>query len=419
MDYFRPLRSRILLALTLSGLGASAASADFYLHPWESHHEKPKRFTLAPTLRLYSSDTNFAPDGTTYLPWNLDRYSRMQLDTEGSYGFDARISAWGRLSWCRVSVSSGGTSGSTFGLCDSSFALNYRLVHRPGDDDRSGFWLDLQAQADLAPYSNEISLTGTLTPFLGNSTNDFGGGAFLGLPLSNDQEAMWSLVAGGGYVKRSRPFADAFQWSAFTAYEPKVQGLGFKAGAYGFHTLEADPLKNASLATLNPLGSGGSFATGSTHPTIINLKFDLTYQLDRQLALTGGYQMPVAGNAAPQGWTASGGVVLHFGDDRKPHQKSPREYGKANRGFIDYAFEAKVLRVNDAGDRLKIDKGSQDGVEVGQVFDLFPTKSGEIGEAVARARVQSVKADEAILQIRETWREVLVEEGFVAKRPLQ
>jgi hypothetical protein len=69
---------------------------------------------------------------------------------------------------------------------------------------------------------------------------------------------------------------------------------------------------------------------------------------------------------------------------------------------------------------IKIDKGSQDGVELNQEYDVFLVKqNGATGEAVARARVTSVKPTEAALTITEFFREVWIEEGFLVKRPLQ
>ena len=59
-------------------------------------------------------------------------------------------------------------------------------------------------------------------------------------------------------------------------------------------------------------------------------------------------------------------------------------------------------------------------MNVGQLFDIFSVKpNGQIGDAVARAKVTSVKNDEAALTITEYFKEVLINEGFIAKRLVQ
>ena len=92
-------------------------------------------------------------------------------------------------------------------------------------------------------------------------------------------------------------------------------------------------------------------------------------------------------------------------------------YNKANQGIQDYSLEATVTKANDRLNLVKIDKGSIDGVEKGQVFDIFSVRSdGRAAEAVARAQVTSVKSDEAALTIIEYFKEKNINEGFIAKR---
>jgi hypothetical protein len=69
---------------------------------------------------------------------------------------------------------------------------------------------------------------------------------------------------------------------------------------------------------------------------------------------------------------------------------------------------------------VKIDKGSQDGIVAGQMIDIFNTKQdSNPGEAIARARVSSVRPDESALEIIEYYKEISIEEGFIARRLIE
>ena len=145
-----------------------------------------------------------------------------------------------------------------------------------------------------------------------------------------------------------------------------------------------------------------------------------------------GFSVSVAGSeavwgqSAPRGFLGYGIVDIPFGQNgREPPLKEPalvppKKYGAANQGFVAYSLEAKVQRVSDRINQLRIDKGAQQGVAVGQVFDIFVVRpDGTVGESVARCKVTSVKNDDSNLTIVEYIREVFIEEGFLARRLVQ
>jgi hypothetical protein len=104
---------------------------------------------------------------------------------------------------------------------------------------------------------------------------------------------------------------------------------------------------------------------------------------------------------------------------KRPDQISNQDYGRGNQGFVTYGLEAKVLRANDRLNLIKIDKGLNDGVEMGQQFDIFPVlQNGKIGEPIARAQVTAVRAQEAALAVTEYFQEILIEEGYIARTPM-
>jgi hypothetical protein len=118
-------------------------------------------------------------------------------------------------------------------------------------------------------------------------------------------------------------------------------------------------------------------------------------------------------------------IPLGSGNHKEPPPKDPalvvpKKYDRGNQGFVSYSLEGHVARVSDRINQLRIDKGQQQGVEVGQIFDIFVVKpDGTVGESVARCKVTSVKSDDSNLTILEYFREVWIEEGFLARRLVQ
>ncbi len=87
---------------------------------------------------------------------------------------------------------------------------------------------------------------------------------------------------------------------------------------------------------------------------------------------------------------------------------------------IKFLLESRVLAANDRLNLVKIDKGSQDGIEMGQIFDIFslPARDENPGsDPIARGEVLSVKNDRAVLEIKEYYDNLWIDEGFIAKRP--
>jgi hypothetical protein len=114
---------------------------------------------------------------------------------------------------------------------------------------------------------------------------------------------------------------------------------------------------------------------------------------------------------------------MHFGENANPHgahRHREEDYTRSNQGFQNYSLDAKVLRSNDRLNLVKIDKGTNEGVDVGQIFDVFSVQAdGTVGDAVARCEVANVKADQAALSVTEYYKEIWIDEGFVAKRLIQ
>lgn len=407
--------------------------AEPFLHPWENHHQDRDTLGLNAELSYFSTATNFDSTGVLFTPNGLAKYSRIGTDVTAAYGLSPQLTLFGRLSWSRLELDHASRPGTGFGLGDQAAGMNWRIFEgKKSDSNGFGFtWggLELQAQIDLPAYDNAVA-DADQTPRLGDQSVDVSAGGFLTVRLLQSRRANLNLVGGLGYLYRSQSFSAGVPWSAALRYEPRQQGFRGNLTLYGVQSLSTDPrgdditlLNNTSVAA----GTGGSYMTGAINPSFFSLKAEAGYESREGLAFSGGLIQSVFGKSAPSGMAvlfslqkrfgASGGAALR---ESKPEQLSPVDYGKSNQGFVNYAFEAKVLKSNDRLNLVKIDKGSQDGVEKGQYFDIFSLKSdGSVGEPVARTRVAEVRGNEAILSITEYYKEVWIEEGFVAKRPLQ
>jgi hypothetical protein len=187
-------------------------------------------------------------------------------------------------------------------------------------------------------------------------------------------------------------------------------------------SLHDDQTTDILDSSIGTIGAGGSYMVNAINPSLIAARGQLGYQISDTIIFTTEASQTLWGQGAPAGLNITFGVQARWGErqSKNPEKQSPSDYGKSNQGFVNYAFEARVVKVNDRMNLIKIDKGSQDGVELNQEYDVFLVKqNGATGEAVARARVTSVKPTEAALTITEFFREVWIEEGFLVKRPLQ
>jgi hypothetical protein len=280
--------------------------------------------------------------------------------------------------------------------------------------------LDAQLQADVPAYSTASS-DSAQTPFLGDGTTDLTAGLFTTIFLMKRKNDTLGLVAGGGYTHRSANFSAAIPWSILIQYSPNLTGFYANLGGNGLLSLKTDP-NGASGVPRSSVGSGGSYFTGATNPSLINLQGQIGYQIEQKIAVNLSISQSVWGQAAPNSLIGILGFQARIGKNNheNPLSQSPNKYGHSNYGFLNYSLDSRVLKRNDRLNLVKIDKGSQDGIEVGEIFDVFLLKKdGTAGDAIARGKVSSVKISEAVIEITEYYKEVWIEEGFFAKRLIQ
>lgn len=407
----------------LLAFGASVeARADFFLHHWESHKSAPEAFHFDVAEHYYTTTTNFDADGAQMLPAGLNQYKRWETDAQALYGLTPKLTAYGRTAWAYVSLDHTTLSGNSFGFLDQSLGLNFRVWDQP----KGPLSIELQAQGDFPLYNNNSANT-LAQPYLGDGSIDLTGGGFVSFTaLGSDSlnHAQLNLVAGAGFTYRTANFSRAIPLSLEARYSRTDKGLFGSAGLFGMQSLKSDPNATRVQGTSASAGAGGSFLVNAVNPSLLGFRGELGYQFKPDWAAVARFSRPIMGQAAPLGMDLAFGFEASWGGNAqsrtRPLEQVPVEFGRANQGFVDYTLEARVLRTNDRLNLVKIDKGSQDGVEEGQIFDIFRVKQdGTAVETIARAKVTSVSVNEAALTVTEYYKEVWIDQGFVAKRPLQ
>jgi hypothetical protein len=428
------MHSRVLTLLIL--LTSLPARADFLIHTWEDHYEPLHSTFLDTTALIYSTSSNYDPTGTRFTPSTLTSYKREEADGLLAIGISDRFSIFGRLAYASVNLSSTtANAGTAFGLVDQSVGVNFRVFQSRQSDTsknstRTPFIFDLQLQADLPAYNNNTADTNS-TPYLGDGTVDVTFGGFLRLPISQGTNGSVFLTGGLGYSHRSAGYSAAIPFSVLANFERRRSGVFASAGVVGYESLKNDSrgitiANQSALNTLSP-GSGGSFITSAVNPSLIRVQGNLGYKMDSGSAFLFGLDQSIWGQDAPYGLIISLGFQTHFGEEASSYSSSgsggggkSRRNSLAHQGFVNYSLDAHVLKSNDRLNLVKIDRGQGDGVEPGQIFDIYkPLTDGSAGEAVARCEVVSVKSGEAALSVTEYYKEIAIEDGFLAKRLIE
>ncbi|OFZ81329.1 MAG: hypothetical protein A2583_10435 [Bdellovibrionales bacterium RIFOXYD1_FULL_53_11] len=394
------------------------ASADVYLSQWTDNYRPQGYLSVSPEVKFFATNQNYNAYSAAFLPAGLTQYYRLTTELGVSYGLHKYITPFVRGAWSRNVVNSTLNPWAGYGFSDQSAGVTSRVFEHPG----AGITLDLQAQCDFPLYNNTKAIIERRL-FIGDGSTDFTGGAFLNWRIMKSGDYDIGLTGGAAYKHRTGGFAAGIPWTVRAAVRPTA-GKGFllSAGADGYYSVQTMTAFSAiALGSLPSYGAGGSYIINSLNPSFTMLSGQAGYAVNEDLELFAGGGITLWGRTAPKGFAVSGGLRAHWGTAGKnPARLTPNEYGRSNRGFVNYAFEANVARVNDRLNLVKINKGRADGVETGQVFDIFSVKpNGAAGEPVARAKVTSVEDGEAALSVTEYFKEVWIEEGFLAKRPVK
>lgn len=330
----------------------------------------------------------------------------MNLDGLISYGLSDFWTLFGRVTLNGTFDNNPTRTRQNIWMGDQLLGANFQIIKS------SPVRVSAQAQLEIPAYDNTNAAAQNF-PFNGDGTFNAFAGGFVDFALGGD----FIAVAGTGIVIRSRSFPAALPYAAEFRYRPE---LGFRAQAGISGVMSFGTATSASVCP-----DAGVCFVESPSPSVFAANIGAGYALESGLIVSATGTLNLAGTLAPKAIGFSAGLSLPLGGNPREVRaevasKSDGPYRGGNQGFIGYDLHAQVTSVNDRLHLLKINKGKDDGVEIGQTFDIFSVKKdGTVIEAVARARVESVREDETALKITEYYKEVWIDAGFVAKRPLK
>ena len=397
----------MLRGLLFSIYFISSANAHTIVEAWQNRTGAGSGFRIGPKISYFSTNQNYDINSQSIGLINNVSAQRYYIDLDLSYGFDENFFIFARLSALYTSITGVGLSNqSVFGLNDQMVGSAYRLFQ-----NNSGLSFNLQSEVTIPAYSNANSVINS-KPFLGDGSTDITIGAFAEIPITAQSTYQLYLDGGAGYTYRSKGYSSAAPWTILLKRYPTHGGLTVDLGMRGTISLATDQSTASTAAMDQNRGAGGSFLINAINPSWTLVQASIGYQTKSDIHYTFSGAIPVAGTNVPNGTQVSLGVQFGFGDSGS--SKNNISHTVRAGAFKQYDLEAKVLSVNDQLYLVKIDRGSDQGVEKGQLFDIFIEN-----KAIAKAKVTNVKDDESALRVLEYYQEHSIEVDAVAKRVLQ
>ncbi|MBY0469526.1 hypothetical protein K2X30_00045 [bacterium] len=417
------------LRLVMLGLAvlSTPARADFYTHAWTNEYLTSDALRIAPQLHYLMTTANYSASGATQNVATLREYDRLQVDVLAAYGLFSRTSIFARASFANVniSVAPSGTNKAT-GLGDQTVGVTYRLLEINSASFMDGATIDLQGQVDFPAYTNGTNQIGVA--YFGDGTIDMTGGGFLTLPFikhSRGSKYIWKLSAGVAFTYRTAQFSYAIPWSIAVEMKPRATGFTVLAGLAGYQSTGNDSRAGNSVTTFPGTGASGSYMVNAVNPSLMRGFARVGYQSTDTLSFWAGAERAFFGSNSPAVFNIIAGLKWEFGAERGHLTSSAAGHTPTRgSGFTAYATlkngDAHIIRTNDRLNLVKIDKGSDDGIDPGQVFDIFTVgPNGQPNEIVARGKVTDVRTNESAITIVQYFKEIWIENGFIARRPVQ
>lgn len=387
----------------------SSSFTEALAHPiaqyWENRATPTSGLILDPKVSFFNSSANFDSNSKSTSLSNNVSANQYYLDLNLAFGFTEELTGFARISALSETFSgSTHTALSNFGLSDQVLGLNYKLFH-----PKQGFELDLQAETLIPAYSNSTAKLNSKA-YLGDGSTDFTVGGFAKLLLIDD----FALELGLGYTYRSSGFSASLPASFLLKKDPEVSGLLLRAGLLAQFSMSTDTSSSSASALAqvladNKAGARGSYLIDGINSSWLSVHGSLGYKIASGETFYAEATAPFQGTSAPGGFVVSAGIQFNFNSHEKIEgMKLNAEEPKV---FSTYDLEASVTSVNDQLYLIKIDKGSTDQIEIGQIFDIFKDEN-----RVARAKVSHLKREEAALTVLEYYQGKWVEAGFTARR---
>lgn len=434
--YLTDMKNWLWAILLIPAIASKGASADSLVEYWRNETQSTSGLTIGGNFTYYSTTTNFDSSGNTFSASSLgglQSYQRYYIDLPVTYGFNENIFAFGRLSFVDTSITSSLLNSSTFNLGDQLLGGAWRFITFSNGADFS-----VQAEVNIPAYSNSGAQTNG-NPWAGDGSTDITGSVFGELPFTQEKRD-WYLEAGGGYTWRNHGFSSDIPLSLMLKHEPAFVGPLFTIGAQAQVSLNTDKENIVQAGQDSLYGASGSYMIGAVNPSWFMLRGSLGYRLKNGPDISMYTMIPLIGDDTTQGVALGVGFTFHFTSD-KPQEEEPTStplstptpqatpspedkkqvVAPAPAGPVVYTLVAAVSGFNDRVNLIKVNKGSDDGVAVGQQFDIFKkvlnSSTGEVHEEkIARGKVMNVKGSEAALSVVEYYQEQWIELNDIARR---
>ncbi len=411
--------STFLILFTFS-LISEAAFAHPVVQYWENRGRAQSGLHLEPRVSFFSTQSNYDSSSQIQSLPNGASVTQIYLDLNLAYGISDHLFLLGRLSALSVKVSNPQQRDLTaLGLGDQLLGASYRF-----QSPESGLGLRVQFDATLPAYQNSAALNNG-SAYLGDESIDLTTGGFLEIPFVLGNSKL-SAELGAAYLYRSKGYSSAVPFSFFIRRIPSKQGFLFSAGTRGQISLKNDvtaqsPFTLGLAQQESNRGAAGSALINAINPSWWVAQGTAGYQNAHGQSYTLTLAAPFLGTNVASGLQVSAGAQFalnysssHAVDDSLSSGRNPRRKLAKPQGFATYNLDAKVTSVNDQLYLVKIDQGSSENIERGQIFDIF---NGN--ELISRTKVISVKDDEAALNVIEYYQDHWIETGFTARRLVQ
>ena len=324
---------------------------------------------------------------------------KVQVGYEQSIFDDASLR--GELDWRSLSgestFSTGTLSNSASGLGDFLVGVRYRLSQTPVWE----FGLDGNL---LFPFYDASKINRNSELALGDGSTNYALSALARWILGD-----WALAGSFGYRGRSGGFSTDLPY--LLELRKENGSFLFGAGLSGRLSLETDTYTGSN-------GGGASawlpsYINNAINPTHHQGNGWVGFELSEKLLAKAFVGIPIAGNNTWSG--ISGGVGLTY----TPVSDTVIEDDTEQEDFKEYSLEATIIQVSSKMNFLKIDRGTDDGVAIGNYFEIHGEGTDEFSnDIVASAQVVRIRSDTAILRVMRYYKEVLIEQGMRAKRVL-
>ena len=413
-----------LLVLIGLGLGVESAYATSIFR-FENRRENAHTWRLVPEIYSLSTTENYDNTGAKTAVPNLTSYKKTQLDFTAVYGITPKFSVFGRLSMASVSFDTTSLTGSGSGLTEQGLGANYRLWESRGAAATRPTSIDGQFTIDIPLYDNVSSRsTSPRQPLRGDGTLDLTAAAFGTLPLNQGRGQRLYLLGGLGLDIRSAGYSKAIPYQLQLVGLPERSGLLYRAGFHGFKSMTSDPATGTALSPqaqsspgiVDSQDAGRSLIVDALNSSYLQFRATLGYQWGAGDQVFATYFMPMSGTSTAAVKGILVGAQFRFGSGGSSASKTPAGKTRSTRK-LSYDLQGRVKQANDRLNLVKIDKGSNDGMEKGQVVDIYRTGSNGLArDLVARGVVTGVAPNESVVNLRQYKKEVWVQPGFIARR---